>query len=197
LIEPFTFPKDGNAAFQITRDALKDMFGGFGTEVLPISIVRRRRRVGLHRAREGASWPSRTKHETLSRPHRPKRCRRACRFRRCRKYQQMSTSGAPTTPEVEKLRALESRLDTTLRDIEARLNAAHEQTLNRMNAALERESARLETAILRLEDRIGATLGRMDSRIDQTAKAPVQLWILSLSVATMVIGVLLKLFGIV
>ena len=40
LIEPFTFPKDGNAAFQITRDALKDMFGGFGTEVLPISIVR-------------------------------------------------------------------------------------------------------------------------------------------------------------
>lgn len=37
---PFVFPKDGNAAFQVARDALTQMFGGFGTEVRPISIIR-------------------------------------------------------------------------------------------------------------------------------------------------------------
>ena len=36
----FAFPRDAKRAFDVARAALVEMFGGFGTEVRPIKIVR-------------------------------------------------------------------------------------------------------------------------------------------------------------
>ena len=47
-----------------------------------------------------------------------------------------------------------------------------------------------------MEERIDATLRRMDLRIDETIKSQPQLWIISVSVAAMVLGLLVKLFRI-
>ena len=40
MMDPFTFPRDARGAFEVARDALVTMFGGFGTEVRPIKIIR-------------------------------------------------------------------------------------------------------------------------------------------------------------